>query len=139
MQIVGKDRQFAFHGAMKFAVHADQVAQIEALGKFPIFIAHLVLADHHLDGAGPIANLQPMDLARRTPQYNPSCRSNVGAVLLRRFSSFTLACRFHNNFINPVADLGNCLVPIKSGTPRVHTQFSYFAQFIPSGCLQGLC
>ena len=65
----------------QFAVDADDVAQVETLGQGEIRVAHLILADHHLDRAGPVADLEPMDLARRPPQHDSPGRAHLGAAL----------------------------------------------------------
>ena len=67
-QVLGEDRQLALHGSLELAVNADDVAEVEALGQGEVLVADLALADHHLNGAGPIADLQPMGLARGPPQ-----------------------------------------------------------------------
>ena len=89
VDVGGKDRQFAHLRADQFAVDADQVAQVELLGQFPILIAHLVHADRHLDSAGPIVQVEEDQLssparARSAPPREPSVRGVSAACRPRR-------------------------------------------------------
>ena len=47
----------------KRAVDADQVAQVEHLGQRPALLADLLLADHDLDLAGPVPDVEEVHLA----------------------------------------------------------------------------
>ena len=94
LQVLGEDRQLALHGPLQLAVDADDVAQIEALGQGEVLLAHLVLADHHLDRAGPVADLQPVDLARGAAEHDSAGGPDLRAVLLGRVAGLAGAARW---------------------------------------------
>src|SRR5262249_24902004 len=78
----GEDRQIAGAGMAQRAVDAQQVAQVEPLGQGPAGLADLVLADHHLDLAGPVAELEEVDLPLASPEHDPARHPDAGAGLL---------------------------------------------------------
>ena len=145
-QVLGEDGQLALHGPLEFAVDADDVAEVEALGQGEVLVAHLALADHHLNGAGPIADLQPMNLARGPPQHDSPRRANLGPMRFGRMirlglSQFSSQRKWDcplgplasdGDFALSAADFANALMIVETGTPGVDAHFAYFAQFLAS-------
>ena len=129
-QAFGEDGQLAGPGPLQLAVDADDVAQVEALRQGEVRIADLGLADHDLDRAGPVANLEPVDLARRAAEHDAAGRANRGAVLLGRLTGRTVARRLDRDFPFASPNLADGLMPVEALPPRVYSQFLYFAQFI---------
>ena len=75
---LGEDGQLAGPGQAQAAVDADQVAQVQLRGERPAGLAHLVLADHHLDRPGPVADLEERDLALPSLQDDPPGDPDLG-------------------------------------------------------------
>ncbi len=63
----GEDRQFAGLGQAERAFHTDQVAEVEELCHGPAGFTDLLLGKVDLDAAGPILDLEEMDLAHLPP------------------------------------------------------------------------
>ena len=137
LQVLGEDRQLARLGPLQLAVDADDVAQVEALGQGEVLVAHLALADHHLDRAGPVADLEPMDLARGTAQHDSPGRADLRAMLFGRLAGLAVAGRLDGDFAFPGADFADRLMVVEPGAPGIDAQFAYFAQFLASGGFEG--
>ena len=69
---------------LQLAVDADRCRPGRSIGPGPSLLADLRLADHHLNRARPVADLQPMDLALGPPQNDPARRADGWAMLLPR-------------------------------------------------------
>ena len=77
-QDLGEDRQLAGPGPAEAAVNADQVAQVQLRGESPAGVADLVLADHHLDRPGPVADLEERNLPLPSLQDDPTRDPDLG-------------------------------------------------------------
>ena len=73
-----EDRELARLRAAQFAVDADHVAQVEALGQLPA-VADLLQADEKLNLAGHVADVGEDQFAAGTLQHDPAGRANLGA------------------------------------------------------------
>ena len=104
-RLVGEDRQLAGLGALQLAVDADDVAQVEALGQGPVLVAHLALADQHLDPSGPVADVEEDQLAGAALQHDAAGGADRRAVLLRRLAF--LGGRLDDDFALAGADLAD--------------------------------
>src|SRR5262245_61226564 len=71
MQLLGKYCQLASLRVGQLAVHADDVAQVKLLSKAPAFVADLRLAHEELNVAGPILDVDELELARVAQQHDP--------------------------------------------------------------------
>ncbi len=63
-------------GDAQRAVDADEVAQVEFLSQRPPGLADLLLAEVDLDLAGPVTNLEEMNLAHVAPEHDPAGDAN---------------------------------------------------------------
>jgi hypothetical protein len=117
------------------AVDADHITQVKALRQGKSGIAHLGFADHHLDRAGPIADLKPMDLARGATEHNSPRGANRRAMLLRRLARLAVVRWLDSDFSFAGANLADGLMPVEAVPPGVDSQLLYFVQFIATGGL----
>ena len=131
----GEDRQLAGSRAVQLAVDADDVAQVEALGQLPVLLADLLLADEHLDRAGPIVDVDEHRLAgRRRRTMRPAARTLGPCCGACAAASARLQDR---DFIFPsgIAPIGMWPSnrPPQGSTPKLLD----LAEFFPAGGLQG--
>ncbi len=117
MQLLGEDRQLARLGVLQFAVDADQVAQVEALGQRPILLAHLLLADEQLDFAGPIADIGEDQLAGVAHQHDAAASTNPWAMLLAVFLPGGRG--LSDDFGFPPADVPDGQIVVEASAPRI--------------------
>ena len=68
---------------LQLAVDADDVAQVEALGQCPV-VADLLLADEELDLAGPVADVDELQLALVAMQHDAAGGPDLRADAFRR-------------------------------------------------------
>ena len=80
-EVLGEDRELAGFGAAELAVDADDVAQVEALGEWPI-VADLLLADEELDLARHVADVDEDELAGVALEDDAAGGADLGAVHL---------------------------------------------------------
>src|SRR4051812_41343498 len=79
MQLLGKDGQLAGLRKGELAIHADDIAQVKLLGESPAFVADLCLADQELQVAGPILNVDELQLAGVAQQHDSTGCSDLRA------------------------------------------------------------
>ncbi len=131
-QVLGEDGQFAGAGAFHLAFNADDVAQVEAFRQLEVLVADLGLADHRLDGAGPIADLQPVNLARGAAEHDSPGRADLGAMLFG-LTGLGIFGRHDADFALLCPDFADRLMIVEASAPGIDAQFAYFAQFFSSG------
>ncbi len=126
-QLAGEDRQLARPGVLQGPRDPQQVAQVEQLSQFPALFADLLLADHDLDLAGPVANLEEVDVPLHPAQHDPpgdaDFRPGFRAVRRRRFK---------------LADITDGPVVVEPMAPRVKPQLGDLREFLPADRLQVL-
>ena len=112
--------------AAQLAVDADQVAQVELLGQFPVLLAHLVHADRHLDPSGPVVQVEEDQFAGPPQEHDPPRRADLRPMQLGRLAG--LGGRFGDDLAVAGADLADGRVIIEAMPPGVDAHFLYFAQ-----------
>ena len=123
MEVRGEDGQLADVRPLQLAVDADQVAQIELLGKLPVLFADLVHADGDLNPAGPVVQFEEPQLALAPLQHDPPGRADRRAVQLRRFAR--LGGRLGNDFALSGANRGDGRVVVEALSPGIDAEFLY--------------
>ncbi len=135
MESFGKNCQFAGAGVLQLAVHADDIAQVEQEGQLPILGADLVLADHDLDSAGPVLQVQKNQLPFFPLQHDASGSPHLRSGLLGLSLGLVRGRRRGNDFLLPLANLVDRLVIVKAATPGIDPQRFQLAQLFAAGCL----
>src|SRR5690606_20038648 len=74
----GEDGNFASVRDAKFAVDSDQVSHVEQLDQAPV-LSDLLLADHNLNGAARVLEVNKMELPLVAVQHNPTRHSHGGS------------------------------------------------------------
>ena len=86
VNVFGEDRQFARVAASEHSVDADDVAQVELFDNGPVVVADLLFADHQLDVARQIANVDKVQLAFVAVQDDTTGGAHLGADHLAPFA-----------------------------------------------------
>ena len=121
VNLVGEDRELAGLRQAQRAVHAEQVAEVELLCQGPAFFTHLTLADHDLNAARPILQLQEMRLAHAAAQDNAA----GGAHARRRVGIVRRAAQHRDS-----------LVAVEAAAPGIEPQLFYPAQVLTAAGLK---
>ena len=112
-QLGGEDGQLASLGQTQAAIDTDDVAHVEFADELPVFLADLVLAQHHLNRAGPVTDLKKRDLPLTALEHDPTGDSDLGSV---RFFAFGGLGQ------EEFADVGDALVVVEPLPPGIEAQ-----------------
>ena len=135
VDVGGKDGQLAHLGAAQLAIDADQVAQVELLGQFPVLLAHLLHADRHLDASGPVVQVEEDQLAGPADEHDPPGGPDLRPV--RAWRLVRLGGRLVNDLVLAGTDLADGRMIVEAVSPRVDAHFLYFMQFYASCGFEG--
>src|SRR5262249_28267723 len=107
------------------------VAEVEQLDDLPAQLADLLLADHDLDAARPVAELEEDDLALPATEKDPPGDSDHRAG--RQFAGAFLGLRRA-----PRAQVPDRAVAIEPLAPRIQPQLRDLAELLQPHVLQAL-
>jgi hypothetical protein len=157
MYAVGENRELACFGTAKRAVDSNQVAEVEALDQFPIFGTNLILANEQLNSAGPILDVDKLELAFVAVQDNSPRSPHAGALHFSRSLSSQPRAEFETglaqtvrkfdglaifadeaDFVGSPADITNQLTIIKPLSPGIVSELNDLFQLIAAGLMQGI-
>src|SRR5262249_54582508 len=117
MERVGEDGRLAHLRLAEAPVHPKKVAQVELLRQRPTGFADLLLPEHDLDAAGPVLEVQEMDLALSAALDNPPGGADAGPLVLRQVGG-------------QAADGRDRLMPVEPAAPRVEAELLDAAQLV---------
>ena len=135
VDVGGEDGQLAHLGAAQLAVDADQVAQVELLGQFPVLLAHLLHADRHLDASGPVVQVEEDQLAGPAQEHDPPRRPDLRPVQFWRLAR--LGGRLGDDLVLAGTDFADGRMVVEAVPPGVDAHFLYFAQLHASCGFEG--
>ena len=121
-ELRGADRRFAGFRLAERAVDADEVAEVEQFGDLPAVVADLLRAEHHLDFAGLIPEVEEVDFPHLATTDDAARRTH-----------FRPRVRIVERLARSFANTRNALMAIEPLAPRVDAEGFEFAEFRQAG------